>query len=281
MLRDIADITTAPMTPAIGAVVRGIDLSQNLSPEQTRHIEELMLRHGLLLFPDQPVSNTELTRFGRCFGPLVEPAIQTEFGDPENPELIVLDQTDPRGAGAEQWHADSTFLETPPKALILRSVLIPQVGGDTCFASMRAAYEGLSDPMKTFLGSLSAVHTIENLAALTKNFSYISKHQDQHDVPPVVHPVVRVHPQTGEMMLNVNSNYTSEILDLRPAESQSLLRHLFEHINSVEYQCRVRWEPNMVALLDNRAAVHCAIPDYRERRVMIRLMVHDTPPSAN
>lgn len=272
-----AAVSVQKLTAAIGAEVRGIDLRDRLDEATIAEIHQLLMDNVLLVLPDQPVTNADLARFGRYFGPLVEPAIQTKFGDSQYPELIVLDQTDPRGAGAEQWHADSTFLAIPPQALILRTVQMPSVGGDTCFASMYAAYDALSDPMKTHLEGLHAVHSIAKMSALTKNFGYISKNQDETVVPPVVHPVIRVHPETGKKLLNVNANYTTEIIELAPAESKSLLDFLLQHLQAVEFQCRVRWQPNTVAILDNRAAQHCAIPDYRERRVIIRLMVHGAP----
>jgi taurine dioxygenase len=264
-----------PLTPTIGAEIEGVDLRRPLDRDEVHAIRQALLDHLVIVFRDQELTNDELLRFGGTFGPVTPSAFQTAFSDRR--DLMVLDQRTPKGEGSDQWHADHTFFEVPPMGLVLRAVQLPSTGGDTCFASMYAAYDELSPAMCMFLEGLTAVHDIALVADRLRHVDYLRAPVDRDSWPPTVHPVIRAHPETGRKLLNVNSNWTRRIVELDDAESRTLLQFLFEHLQSPNFQCRLRWEPNTVALLDNRAVQHFAVPDYHERRVMHRFMLGDDP----
>ena len=170
------------------------------------------------------------------------------------------------------------FLPEPPMGTTLRAVQLPSYGGDTCFASMYAAYEALSSAMQRFLDGLTATNSAAPVVARVKDMGIYANDIERDMHPPVVHPVIRVHPESGRKSLFVCGNYTTRIVELSDAESRRLLAMLFEHIKSPQFQCRYRWEHNTLALWDNRVVQHCAIPDYQERRVMYRTMISGTRP---
>ena len=132
----------------------------------------------------------------------------------------MLDQVGPKGEGADSWHADNTYMAEPPMASILRAAALPGVGGDTCFASMYAAYDALSPAMQSFLDGLTAVHDIAVMVERTKHLGNAGLRESAARWPPVVHPVVRVHPETGRKLLNVNANWTVRIVELAPTRAR-------------------------------------------------------------
>jgi taurine dioxygenase len=191
------------------------------------------------------------------------------------PEIFHLKTQPHRKTGADMWHSDVTWREKPSLGSMLRGRIIPEVGGDTMFADMVAAYEGLSPAMKEWVCSLTAVH----------DGSVFARVQDKPDsdfldrFPPQRHPVVRTHPDTGERSLYVNRPFTKHIEGLSDRESAWLLQHLFDQASRPEYQCRFRWRPNSFAFWDNRACQHYAVADYwPEMRAMERVtIVGDKP----
>ena len=191
------------------------------------------------------------------------------------PEIVVLDQVHPKGEGADEWHSDNTFLAEPPMASILRAVQLPAVGGDTCFASMYAAYEGLSPAMRDLVDGLRAVHDITNplKKAIRDGHSTLDLGAMQEKCPPVEHNVVVTHPETGRKALFVNRNSTTHIVGLTEREQDVLLPFLLDHVRSPEYQCRFHWEEGSIAFWDNRAVQHYAVADYHERRIMHRATI--------
>jgi taurine dioxygenase len=258
-------------TSVIGAEVRGVDLSSYLSEETVGTLRDLLLAHKVLFFRHQTMSEEDQVRFARSFGEIDIPLFRTTSSG--SPEVLVLDQVAPRGEGADSWHADNTYMTTPPMASILMALRLPDVGGDTCFASMPAAYEALSPALQRFLDGLHAEHSLAIMAERTKHVGNASLRDEVAKWPPVVHPVVRVHPETGAKMLNVNANWTSHIVELSQPESDALLQFLYRHLQSPQFQVRFRWAKGSVAMWDNRAVQHYAVPDYEERRVMRRVTV--------
>ena len=253
-------IAVEPLTGAVGAVVRGVQLREVDDPTDLR---ALLLRHLVLFFPDQELTPEQHVRFASLFGEVLPPPVDSGQTPPA-PGVLVLDQVAPVGAGTDRWHADSTFLERPPLGAVLRAVQLPEVGGDTLFASMYAAYESLSEPLRTMLDGLTAVHS----SRLVDELMGVER------VPlTFVHPVVRVHPETGRRLLFVNGNWTTRIVELSLEESDGVLRLLFDHLRSPILHCRFRWTPGAVAFWDNRAVQHFAAPDYDERRVMHRVLL--------
>jgi taurine dioxygenase len=155
---------------------------------------------------------------------------------------------------------------------------LPDVGGDTCFASMYAAFESLSPALQAFLRPLTCVHSMARDLARLKDMPNLNVRTADHGSIEAVHPVVRVHPETGRALLNVNSSKTIRVVELEPAESDALLAFLFEHVKTPELQCRFHWEPHSVAFWDNRAVQHYAVADYTQRRAMSRVLIAGDAP---
>lgn len=271
-------LVVEPVTPTIGAEVRGVNLREPLDTATVAAIRRALLDHLVLFFRDQPMDVDEHMRFARYFGEIDMPPF-VSAGAPR-PEVTVLDQTEPKGQGADSWHADYTHRPEPPMGSILRAVQLPPSGGDTCFASMYAAYEDLSPPLREFVDGLQANNTLELMAERAKIRTPDAKLFDVGDggYPSFTHPVVRVHPETGRKLLNVNANWTNRIVGLREAESTAILQFLLQHVRSPDYQCRFRWTPDAVAFWDNRAVQHFAVADYGERRVMQRVTIQGDRP---
>jgi taurine dioxygenase len=186
----------------------------------------------------------------------------------------------PRGEGADNWHSDNTFMAEPPLGSILKAVQLPELGGDTCFASAYAAYEALSPALRGLCDRLTAIHDLTKplQKAIAAGHSDANLAELQAKWPPVEHPVARTHPVTGRKALYVNGNSTTRIVGLSERENDLLLPFLCDHIRSPEFQCRLRWDTNTIAFWDNRSAQHYAVPDYDERRVMHRVtLVGDKP----
>ena len=273
-------IDVVPVTAMIGAAIKGVDLRAPLAENQRTIIEAALLEHGVVFFRDQDMTPDQLVAFARQFGTISLPPM-APAGSP-HPEVMVLDQISPKGEGADNWHSDNTFMSEPPMGSILQAVQLPAVGGDTCFANAAAAYEALSDPVRALLDELRAVHDITKpmtraIAAGIFDASKLPQQQEQW--PPVEHPVVRTHPQTGRKALYVNGNSTTRLVGLSERENDLLLPFLNDHIRSPEYQCRFRWNTNSVAFWDNRTVQHYAVPDYNERRIMHRVTLTGDAPA--
>lgn len=267
-----------PVTPAIGAEVRGVDLRDTPGPELTARLEHALLEHLVLFFRDQDLSPGQQVAVGRCFGRVSLPPIAQPH--PDEPDLMVFDQTEPRGAGADTWHTDATWIEKPPKFSMLRAVQLPPLGGDTCFANMYDAYEALSPAFRDMLDGLDAVQDITAPMRMARDKEVLqdSIEDMRRRHPPVRHPVVRTHPETKRKALYVTGNSTAGIPGLTPRESEIVLAYLLDHVQSPRFQCRFRWEPHSIALWDNRCSLHFGVPDYHERRVMHRLCVDGDRP---
>jgi taurine dioxygenase len=232
-------------------------------------IRDALLEHLVLFFRDQDITPADQLAFAERFGPVMLPLIDT--ASTEAPGVTVLDQVAPKGHGTDRWHSDSTFAAEPPLGAILRAVELPGLGGDTCFASMYAAYEALSPALRDLLDGLTAVHSTAIVNELIKGLPGVVHREAPNE--RTVHPVVRVHPETGRRLLFVNGNFTTRIVELNDAESRALLELLFAHVTSPDFQCRFRWTPHAMAFWDNRAVQHFAVPDYSERRLMHRVMI--------
>jgi len=266
-------------TACVGATVRGVDLRDSLDADAKARIETALLDHGVLFFREQDITPDQQVAFAAQFGTLSLPPIVP--AESPRPEVMVLDQCAPAGEGADNWHSDNTFLEEPPMGSILRAVTLPSVGGDTCFASAVAAYEGLSDSMQRFVSELRAVHDITkpmSRAIQAGIFDPSKLAEQQRSFPPVEHPVVRTHPVSGRKALYVNGNSTVRILGLSERENDLILPFLNDHVRSPAFQCRFRWEVNSIAFWDNRSVQHFAVPDYNERRVMHRVTLSGDKP---
>jgi taurine dioxygenase len=267
------ELSVRKTTGVIGAEVTGVDLSKPLGDDVRRKIEDLLLEHLVLAFRDQDITTEEQVRFAKQFGTIAEQPFYTKYG--ESPDYIVLDQVSPKGEGADSWHSDNSFMAEPPSAAVLRAVQPVEVGGDTCYANMYAAYEDLSEPLRKMIDGLKAVHDITLPFQRALDAGHAPPGVTLADIqaawPPVEHPVVRTHPITGRKLLYVSPSSTTKILGLTRRESDLLLPYLTDHVRSPDFQCRYRWEPGMVLFWDNRPTQHFAVADYAERRVMHRV----------
>jgi alpha-ketoglutarate-dependent taurine dioxygenase len=248
-----------PLTPVIGGELEGIDLNQPLTDGVFETIHEALLRHGVIFFRSQDIPVERQMELGARFGELV--AHPNDPGLPEHPEVMIIhaDESSKRVAG-ESWHSDVSCESEPPMGSILRIHTLPETGGDTLFASMYAAYDALSEPMKVLLGGLRAVH--DGAPYYRSVNERIGRDETGRAYPRAEHPVIRTHPETGRRAMFVNSMFTTRILGLPKPESDAILRFLFEHVQDPRFQCRFRWEKNSMAFWDNRCVQHQAIWDY-------------------
>jgi len=253
-------IAVEPISPIIGAEISGVDLAEPMGNQTFAEIHDALMEHQVVFFRDQAMSLEQHKAFGRRFGELhIHPAAPGPEG---HPEILVIhaDENSKRVAG-QGWHTDVSCDEEPPMGSILHLHEVPGTGGDTMFASMYAAYDALSDPMKEFLGGLRARHESRHVHG--GRYEYKGKLRDGEDVyPEAIHPIVRTHPVTGRKSLYVNSGFTTRVEGLTSRESRALLGFLFEHIKTPEFHCRFHWRDNSVAFWDNRCVQHCALWDY-------------------
>lgn len=253
------ELDIRPLSGALGAEVRGIDLKQ-LDESDFETIHSLLMQYSVLAIHDQAhLSDDDLRDFGLRWGELdvhgYSPTVKG-FKD-----LLNIRSGPERRASAEGWHSDVSWKEIPPKISMLLARTVPSIGGDTVYASQYKAYEDLSDPMKDLLEQLDAEHD-----GRVFDIDLIRK--------PVRHPVVLRHPETGRKALYVNAGFTRRIADLPPIESQGILSMLYDHCTRVRYQARVRYEVGTLSIWDNRCVQHCAPPDYGyEERELHRVAV--------
>lgn len=258
-----------PLSPVIGAELLGIDLAQPLSDAVIGEVRRALLQYKVVFFRDQTITRAQHIAFARRFGELeIHPATPKEQEDRE----VLRIEHGPGNKGRENnWHSDVTWREAPSLGSILRAIEVPPVGGDTLFSDMVAAYEGLSPEMQRFTASLTAVHDIARVFAKRLGKSVEDLHEKY---PPMEHPVVRTHPETGKQLIYVNIGFTDRIKGLSKAESDWLLDHLYRQAAIPEHQCRFRWGPGSIAFWDNRACQHYAASDYYPAvRIMERVTV--------
>jgi taurine dioxygenase len=266
-------IRVTPFAPALGGEVRGIDLANGLDQESYGEVRSAFLQFGVLFFKKQSeIPPAVQVAIGRMFGELhMHPAAPQMPGFPEL--FVIHTQRDSRVANGEFWHSDVSCDEIPPLGTMLQIHVLPEIGGDTLFANMYAAYDALSAPMKQMLGGLTALHESEHV--------YRGRYSDRgiedkgKMYPKATHPVIRTHPETGRKAIFVNRTFTTRINELSEAESHAVLELLFDHCERIDFQIRFRWERNDVAFWDNRCVMHHAVWDYwpnerKGRRVTIK-----------
>jgi taurine dioxygenase len=265
-----------PLGPAIGAVVEGLDLTRPLADREVDALRGALLAHHVLFFEGQPVTPQQQRDLAARFGPLHVHPVYPQH--PQVPEVIVLDTSNDNPPDNDNWHTDVTFIETPPLGALLSAQLLPPSGGDTLWASGIAAYEALSQPYRRFLDPLHAEHDFLQsfpawrFARTPAERERWEAARDRH--PPVVHPVVRTHPESGRRGLFVNEGFTSRIVELGKSESDAVLAQLRAHLAKPEFTVRWRWKGHDLAFWDNRLTQHYATPDYLpHRRVMHRATI--------
>jgi taurine dioxygenase len=264
----------------VGAKITGVDLTKLLDQTTVDALTLAHAEHGVLVFPSQKISSEDLKRFGGYFGELTVHPFSTSAADA--PELIVYDNKEGNPPPpTDIWHSDETFRECPPMGTALCSKIIPEIGGDTAFCNMGAAYESLSDKMQAYIGGLEAVHDFKPFKTLfaetEEGWNKLRKFEEMYR--PVTHPVVRVHPVTGRKVIFVNPQFTLFIKGMEETESRALLDQLYRLTSSLEHQYRHRWEPDMLVFWDNRLVMHAAVHDYYpQRRLMERVTIKGDRP---
>jgi len=234
-----------------------------------------------VFFRDQDMTPRQHRDFLANFGKVRIPP-QRSTGIPIHPDeetVQVQEYNDYSKIGNDiNWHSDNSFLEVPQKCSVLYAIDVPRSGGDTCWANMCAAYEGLSEPMRKMCDELTAVHDLA--AKMGPGASALSGPETYTRIatmaPPVEHPVVRVNPDTGKRALYVNPLVTFRIKDVSDLESQTILNFLFEHCTQEEFVVRFRWEQGSVAFWDNRSSIHRGINDFfPQHRLMHRVAIDE------
>ncbi len=245
----------------LGAEVRGISL-KDAGAIEIAAIRSLLLEHQVLFFPDQFLQLDEHVSFGRQFGELEShPNLNNPFT--QHPEIFELAAS--HGGLADEWHSDISFQAEPSVMSILNMIECPPVGGDTMWASASAAFDALSAPMQDLCLGLSALHD--------------AAPHDRSDLT-AIHPVVRVHPQTGRRALFVNEHFTRRIVEMSHRESDLLLGYLTRWISSPRFTVRYRWQAGTIAIWDNRCTQHFVLSDFSEQRVIQRVTVMGDQPKA-
>ena len=255
---EFGKLRVRPVSPTIGAEISGVDLAGPIDDETFAELERAFVEYKVVFFRDQPISIDDQLAFARRFGPLEEhPFLPAKDGYGE----VIRFAKDEQTPGFENnWHSDVTWREIPPLGTVLHAIEVPEVGGDTLWADMEAAYEGLPDDVKARIDGAVAVHDFTQSFGAAMPPEKLAEQQEKF--PAVRHPVVRTHPVSGRRALFVNSIFTSHVEGMAPDESEDLLDYLCGQAAVPEYQCRFQWRPDSVAFWDNRSAQHYASNDY-------------------
>jgi taurine dioxygenase len=277
----MATMTTSlqirPVSGALGAEVRGIDVAGPVDDATIAELRRAWLEHLVLFFPDQDLTPETQQAFAARFGEItaahpVEPALV------DHPQVLPVDSSTGQ---TDFWHTDVTFMARPPMASMLYAVKLPEAGGDTMWSNTRLAYETLAEPLRRLCDGLSAWHYAADYAAAVEQGD--GKEWEGRPVErmvPVEHPVVRRHPETGRDALFVNPGFTVGLSGFNGPQSTDLLRLLYKHATQPELICRHRWAPGTLAFWDNRATMHYGVHDYgTARRVMHRVTLRGDRPA--
>ncbi|NOT63179.1 MAG: taurine dioxygenase [Acidobacteria bacterium] len=270
------------VSPALGAEIHHVALASVAEDDDLfAEIRALLLQHKVLFFRDQDLAPAAHVALGRRLGQLVtHPAMPTH---PDHPELLMMYRDEQKRPPTNVWHTDGSFLAEPPAAFILRCVVSPEVGGDTMWANMALAYERLPADVKQRINGLYAKHSFEHIFGGDRSPADRARLREVN--PMVEHPVVRTHPETNEKILYVNQEYTTHFSNFKSTtemrygsdfafEASALMNYLIRQVEIPEFQVRLRWRPNTVAIWDNRSTQHYAIHDfYPAVRHMMRVAV--------
>ena len=266
---------------ALGAEVKGIDLKDS-SIENWNVINDLLLEHKVLFFRNQNITSEEQLNLARKFGPL-ERHIYVK-GREKYPEILrIIKEPDEKQQWGETWHTDVSYNPKPTKVIMLRSIKIPPVGGDTMFSNMELAYETLDDEIKNKIDDKKAIHSSLGAAAFVDAYKAMEGNGNLKEYSNS-HPVVRTHPETGKKILYVNSMYTKKIINMDEIESNEILKELFAHQERLDFTCRFKWTENAVAIWDNRSTQHQGLTDFfpgrglGHERVMDRIAIEGDNP---
>ena len=271
------------LSGALGAEIKGIDL-KDTSDENIKKINDLLLEHKVIFFRDQIINADEHKALAEKFGPLETHAYVKGLND--HPEIVrIIKAEDEQNQWGENWHSDVSYNEKPTKAVILKSIKIPPVGGDTCFSNMELAWETLDKNIKSKIENKKAIHSSLGADSFVENFKKMERNdKKKYGEYSNEHPIVRTHPETGKKSLFVNWTFTKKIVGLNKEESHEILKQIFEHQARLDLTCRFTWTENAVAIWDNRSVIHYAISDFYpgknlgHERIMERVAIEGDQP---
>ena len=270
------------LSGALGAEISGVDL-KDTSLKNFEIINNLLLEHKVIFFRRQNITPEEQLTLASRFGPIEQHAYVKGLDD--YPEIVrIIKKPDEKNQWGENWHSDVSYNVKPTKAVILKSIKIPPVGGDTMFANMELAWETLDESIKEKIKNKKAIHSslgakffIEDYKAMESNGNY-DEYSNEH-------PIVRTHPETRKKILFVNWTYTKKIIGMDKKESDEILNEIFKHQARLDFTCRFQWTENAVAIWDNRSVQHYAIADFFPgrglgyERIMDRIAVQGDKPN--
>jgi len=270
------------LSGALGAEISGVNL-KDTSLKNFEIINNLLLEHKVIFFRRQNITPEEQLTLASRFGPIEQHAYVKGLDD--YPEIVrIIKKPDEKNQWGENWHSDVSYNVKPTKAVILKSIKIPPVGGDTMFANMELAWETLDESIKEKIKNKKAIHSslgakffIEDYKAMESNGNY-DEYSNEH-------PIVRTHPETRKKILFVNWTYTKKIVGMDKKESDEILNEIFKHQARLDFTCRFQWTENAVAIWDNRSVQHYAIADFfpgrglGHERIMDRIAVQGDKPN--
>jgi alpha-ketoglutarate-dependent taurine dioxygenase len=266
-LSSATTLTVAPSTSIIGAEVSGVDLREPLTSELSAELRRLLCRHKVLFFRDQALDTAQQVAFCRNFGSiLLCPSLHGEHPATKGVHVVAGNAGEQPADGGRKtgvWHIDASGLVAVPFVSVLRAIRIPPVGGDTVWANLAAAYDGLSNDLKRTVNDLIITHHATKVLG-----------DRSVDYPFISHPLVRIHPETGEKVLYISFMVDPVVVGWSREESDKLVQKLREETTRPEYQVRFRWSPGAIAVADNRAVHHYAVADYGDSpRLLERVLI--------
>jgi taurine dioxygenase len=277
--RNVGAIEIIRLEANLGAEVRGLNLAAPITEETADLLRRLLWEHQVLLFRDTGIDNDRQADLGRVFGPPVADSISKRRGVKDGDILPMNTGPYANAYYGTPWHADASYLEKPYLVSILRSVIAPELGGDTVWSSGISAYETLPQDIKAQIDGLTAIHRPNSKAYKliddkTELDDYLSEYSG------VQHPVVITHPYSGKKVLYVNEGFTEELVGLPAAEGRELLDYLKQQFSKPEHQVRFKWRPGSLAIWDNRAVQHKGVADYgNAQRQLVRVVAAGERPS--
>jgi taurine dioxygenase len=263
----------------LGAEIHGLDLKKGMEPDTFKAFEAALVEHKVVFLRDQHLDTAQHVAISRLFGELEVHPMRPQGAFPE---ILVLDNhKDNPVLSTDVWHSDTTFRKNPTRYTILRCEIMPKIGGDTLWADMEAAYEGLSPIFRKMIDGLRAVHDFKNFrTTFSKSEEDQARLRKMEELfPNPSHPVIRTHPANSRKSIYVNPQFTLRIEGLEEDESNAILQVLFTQARVPEYQFRLRWAPGTIVFWDNRSTQHYAANDYypQRRRMERTAVIGDEP----
>jgi taurine dioxygenase len=270
------------LSGALGAEIGGINL-KDISVKNFEAINNLLLEHKVLFFRNQNITSEEQIALAKCFGPL-ERHVYVKGRD-KYPEIVrIIKGADEKHQRGETWHSDVSYNVKPTKVIVLKSIKILPVGGDTMFSNMELLWDTLDEKIKEKIKNKKALHSSLGAVAFLNNYSKM-KGNGNIDEYSNEHPMLGIHPETGKKILFVNSMYVKKIINLNKEESDEILCKVFSHQERLDFTCRCQWTENAVAIWDNRSVIHQGLTDFfpgRElgyERIMDRIAIEGDRPN--